>query len=194
MGSFSADLWKSFNRVQGTLLSVLSLLLAIASFFYTPAAEIRFNWKWVFVGLPIYAAICATLIDMLIRARGHSRVRLPRTRHVVINEGRGSDAFTTIILVLEASELFGVNILVTIYYSENLGVGDGEIFERPIGVGRVINVQQNGLIQVLLIAEVPSHADLWQRIRRREVGALAQLVVKPSVFFDAAGIEVRVNE
>jgi hypothetical protein len=61
MGSFKADLWKSFNRVQGTLLSVLSLLLAIASFFYTPAAEIRFNWKWAFVALPICAAVCATL-------------------------------------------------------------------------------------------------------------------------------------
>jgi hypothetical protein len=119
---------------------------------------------------------------------------LPRTRHVVVDEGRGSDAFTTIILVLEASELFGVNILVTIYYNETLGVGDGEVFERPIGVERVINVQQNGLIQVLLIAEVPSHADLWQRIRRRDPGALVQLVVKPSVFSDAAGIEVRVYE
>jgi hypothetical protein len=152
MDSFKSDLWKSFNRVQGTLLSVLSLLLAIASFFYTPAAEIRFNWKWAFVALPICAAVCATLMDMLVRARRHSRVRLPRTRHVVVDEGRGSEAFTTIIQVLEASELFGVNILVTIYYSETLGVGDGEVFERPIGVGRVINVQRNGLIQVLLIA------------------------------------------
>ena len=45
MRSFGADLWQSFKSVQGTLLSVLSLVLAIASFFYAPAAEVRFNWK-----------------------------------------------------------------------------------------------------------------------------------------------------
>ena len=58
----------------------------------------------------------------------------------------------------------------------------------------MVNVQQNGLIQVLVLAEVPANADLWQRIRSREAGTLAQLVVKPSIFSDAAGLEVRINE
>jgi len=96
--------------------------------------------------------------------------------------------------VLERSELFGVNILVTIYYSEHLDAGGGEVLERAVGVGRVINVQQNSLIQVRVLAEVSANAEVWRRIRNREPAALYQRVVKPSVFSDAAGREVWFNE
>jgi hypothetical protein len=96
--------------------------------------------------------------------------------------------------VLERSELFGVNILVTVYYIEQLDRGQGQVFERAIGIGRVANIQQNGLIQVLVLKEVPSHVELWQRIRNHETAILSQIVIKPSIDFNEAGIEVRFNE
>jgi hypothetical protein len=126
----------------------------------------------------------------VIMARRSASQPLPRTRQVVVSD-RAAPAEPSVILVLDRSPLFGFNILVTIYYSERLDPRRGDVFERVIGIGRVVNVQQNGLTQVLVLAELPRNADLWQRTRNREAATLAQLVVKPSVLFDAAGVEVR---
>jgi hypothetical protein len=68
------------------------------------------------------------------------------------------------------------------------------VFERVIGIGRVVNIQQNGLIQVLVLKEVPNHVELWQRIRSHERSILPQIVIKPSIDFNETGIEVRFNE
>ena len=92
MRSFGADLWQSFKSVQGTLLSVLSLVLAIASFFYAPAAEVRFNWKWVVVAAPLVIAVWATFVDMLVTARRRSYPRLSRVISVYSERRTGADA------------------------------------------------------------------------------------------------------
>jgi hypothetical protein len=98
------------------------------------------------------------------------------------------------VLLMSRSALFGVNTLVTIYYVEILGIGQDHLFERTIGIGRVINVQENGLIQVLVLREVSNDAELWQRIRGREMATLSHVIIKPSVDFREAGIEVWSNE
>jgi hypothetical protein len=85
-------------------------------------------------------------------------------------------------------------MFVTIYYEESLGAGGGELFERTIGVGQVVNVQENGLIQVRVLREVPGQSELWRRVRNREMNILSNLVAKPSINFNAIGIEVRFDE
>jgi hypothetical protein len=127
-------------------------------------------------------------------ARGYARGRLPRVLHVSAPASSNDAVNRPVTLVLDRSDLFGVNILVTIYYVERLGPGRDEVFERQIGIGRVANIQQNGLVQVVVLAEVSTHAELWQRIRNREAAALSQIVVKPSISFNETGIEVRFNE
>jgi ribosomal 30S subunit maturation factor RimM len=97
-------------------------------------------------------------------------------------------------LVMGRSRQFGVNILVTVYYEERLSAERTDIIEQAIGIGQVINIQENGLIQVLVVREEPSHASLWQRIRNREMPILADVVIKPSIDFNAEGIEVRIDE
>ena len=94
-------------------------------------------------------------------------------------------------LVLDRSELFGFDVLVTIYFTERFEQGGDQVFERLIGVGRVSNVQQNGLVQVEVLVEVAGHAEIWQRVRNREQSAIAQVVVKPSVPYNAVGLELR---
>lgn len=79
---------------------------------------------------------------------------------------RGSEG--AVILLMRRSRQFGVNILVTVYYEESLGSGRGEVFERTIGIGRVVNIRENGLIQVLVLREVLNHSELWQGIRKNE--------------------------
>ena len=64
------------------------------------------------------------------------------------------------------------------------------MFEQAIGIGRMANIQQNGLIQVLVLREVLNHVDLWQRIRNQGRSILPQIVIKPPIDFNAARIEV----
>jgi hypothetical protein len=67
------------------------------------------------------------------------------------------------------------------------------MFEQAIGIGRMANIQQNGLIQVLVLREVLNHVDLWQRIRNQGRSILPQIVIKPPIDFNAARIEVSVQ-
>jgi hypothetical protein len=52
-------------------------------------------------------------------------------------------------LIIDPARQLGINIPITIYYEEGLGVRRSDLFEHAIDVGRVINTQQSGLIQVL---------------------------------------------
>ena len=97
-------------------------------------------------------------------------------------------------LIMGQSRRFGVNILVAVYYEEGLGAGRREIFERAIGIGPVVNIQENGLIQVLLLPAVVNQSELWQRIPNREMAILPHVVIKPSIDFNSVGIEVRFDE
>lgn len=92
------------------------------------------------------------------------------------------------------SGLFGVNILVTIYYEEHLTSAHGDVIEESIGIGQVINIQKNGLLQIRVLKEGTNHAALWKRIRERDVAVLSHVIIKPSIDFSDVGIEVKFDE
>jgi hypothetical protein len=189
MRSFSADLWTSFKSVQGWLLSALSLVLAIASFFYTPNAEVRFNWKWVAVAAPLLLAVCAAFIDMLITARRQTSPQLPRVIAVYSDPRPGADdGEQETILLLEPSELFGHDGGVSIYYNQRLGGADARPFERLIGVGWVSNIQEEKIIAVTVLRYGAGHDAVWRRIRSSESATLADIRVRPTVPFRELGL------
>jgi len=185
------DAWTSFKAVSGPVLAGAALVLALLGPLYAPAAIVQISLIWVAVAGLITSIVLLTALNLTVSARQAARSRLPRARYAIV-AGRPDEGPLT--LVLDRSELFGVNLVVTIYYTDRAEPGDDDaVIERLIGVGRVSNVQQNGLIQVLVLVEVPSHAGLWQRIRNREASTIAQIVVKPSIPYDEAGMEVRFN-
>jgi hypothetical protein len=187
-GSFWQDAWASFKAVFGPILTGAAFVLALLGPFYVPAAVIQVGLIWVAVASLVTLVVLLVAVNMIVAARRDASRRLPKTRYAAVApQGTGGQ----ITLILDRSELFGVNLIVTVYYTEHLEQGRDEVIERLIGVGRVSNVQQNGLVQVLVLHEVPVHADLWQRIRNREAAAISQVVVKPSIPYNEAGMEVR---
>ena len=189
MGAFWKDAWVSHKAVVGPLATAAALVLALSGSFWDPGIKIPIGLIWLVVFLLVTAIVLATLINMTLVARRAARAGPPRAIHAFAPDEAGS-----VTLVPGKSRLFGVNIFVTIYYIESLSPGQDDVFERAIGIGRVINIQENGLIQVLVLREVPSHADLWQRIRSREMATLGQVPIKPSIDFHEAGVEVRFDE
>ena len=185
MSRFSGDAWLAFKAVFGPILTGVAFLLALLGPLYGPDQIVRVGLIWIAVGGIVALVGALTLTNMLFEARRKCRQPLPRT--ITALSEAAADPVT---LILDPSELFGSNQFVSIYYNELLDVGRKEAFERLIGVGRVSNVQQNGLIQVMVLMELPIHSDLWQRIRNREVATLTQIVVKPSIPYDEAQIEI----
>jgi hypothetical protein len=184
------DAWASFKAISGPILTGAALILALLGPLYAPAAKVQIGLIWLVVASLIAMAILLAAFNMILAARRSAGGRLPKTRYAVVG---GDGTVGPLTLVLERSDLFGFNVMVTIYHTERLERDRDELFERLIGVGRVANIQQNGLVQVLVLVEVPTHAALWQRIRNREATVIAQIVVKPSIPYDEAGMEVRFN-
>jgi hypothetical protein len=197
MDNFGGDLWKSFKSVYGPVLAALALILAIGSFFYEPTSEIRFSWKWAAVIVPFGVTACATFVDMLVTARRMSYPRLPRVISVYSERrpGYGGDAMDEeTVLLLEPSELFGYDGVVSIYYNQRLGGADARPFERLIGVGRVSNIQEEKIIAITVLRSRAGQEAIWRRIRDRESAALADLRVKPTVPFGETGLGATTNE
>jgi hypothetical protein len=76
------------------------------------------------------------------------------------------------ILILGSSKLFGHNSIVAIYYTEDQ-------FERLIGMGIVSNIQENGLIQVVVERHLPECDELWKAILSNKADKIKNLIVKP---------------
>ncbi len=194
MDSFWRDTWTSFKAVFGPVLAGAAVVLALLGPLYTPATVVSISLIWLAVAGLLALTVLLTAGNLVVAARRYARGRLPRAVHAVVPASPSDGTPRPVTLVLERSDLFGVNIFVTIYYVQHLDRRRDEVFEQAIGIGRVANIQQNGLIQVLVLREVPNHAELWQRVRNHETAILSQIVIKPSIDFNEAGIEVRFNE
>lgn len=156
--------------------------------------KVQIGLIWVTVFVLVIVAVLAASIRMTMEARRSKRAPLPKVRHVSMLERTGDETVKPLTLLMEPSRFFGVNILVTIFYVNLFGDGHDATYEQTIGIGQVVNIQENGLIQVLVLREMSDHAALWQRIRKPEMATLSQVVIKPSIDFNRAGIEVRFND
>jgi len=96
-----------------------------------------------------------------------SGIKLPAVKQVT-TYGESQTA----ILILEPSPLFSHNSVVAIYCVEDQ-------FERLIGIGSVINVQEDGLIQVSLIESKSEDENVWKPILENKADKIKYLIVKP---------------
>jgi hypothetical protein len=185
VGGVWKDIWTSLKTVVAATASAVAFGLAILGSLWDPGIKIQIGLIWLAVVAFAIISVLATAIKMAIEARRAAHGGPPRAVYAYVSTA-GEGAVT---LIMGRSRQFGVNILVIVYYEERLEAGRGETFERKIGIGRVVNIQENGLIQVLVLREVSNHSELWQRVRNHEIATLSGIVIKPSIDFNAIGIE-----
>jgi hypothetical protein len=189
VGGVWKDIWTSLKAVVAATAAAVALGLALLGSLWDPGKTVQIGLIWLAVMVFVMIAVIAAAARMVSDARQTARGDPPRAIYVASPAADGP-----IVLIMSRSRQFGVNIFVTIYYEEILGAGRRELFERTIGIGRVINVQENGLIQVQVLREVVNQSGLWQRIRSCEMAILSHVIIKPSIDFNAVGIEVRLDE
>ena len=78
------------------------------------------------------------------------------------------------IFLLESSELFSYDTIVSFYYLE-------DEFEQLIAIGRVSNIQQDSKIQVEVIYLISDCKEILDRLANNDSTALEKTRVKPNI-------------
>lgn len=163
------EMYKSFIRVKGYVLSFIGLLITLLLFFVTPTTELPVRWVVVFA-VPFFL-LFVVVCDIAYRAI--QDIVLPKVKASCEPPALYPDALA--ILLLEKSNLFGHESLVSVYSKE-------DDFETLIGVGYVLTIQQGGLIQVLVTRNVgKAQEDIWKKIRNNDGSVLSKLLIRPSI-------------
>lgn len=155
----------SFERIQGAILSGLGLLVTILAWIFKPETTLP-----LIVVLPICAIACLAILT-LIGAVFQSLIlknRLPAVRYV-----RKAVSGHDLVLLLDPSELFSQNAVVSFYHLGDAG------FEQFIGIGSVLNIQEDQRIQVAMSQTVDGYDDVLEGLQQNRSTMLEKIRVKP---------------
>jgi hypothetical protein len=167
--NFWREFWFSFRRAYGWLITVIGLPVAFVFWTVRPDSKVDFPLVLA-IGFCALGIICSlghlayTSLQKLIRP-------LPR---VLQGRAGGGNPPRTICL-LEPSPLFSHGSAVSFYCRNEDG------FEILVGLGRVLNVQDDSKIQVEILKSLPGQEDVAKMIEQNEKNTLARLRVKPTV-------------
>ena len=169
--SFGQEIYEATRRVQGWLFGLLGLAISLLALFVSNTTTVQ--GRWVVVGGTLLFAALTVTLDVAITLHTRSGVILPRVMRSAVPGGIYARA--ECLLLLEASPTFGHESLVSIYSRI-------DEFEILIGVGFVLTVQADGLVQVLVTESTGSeYQDRWTGIQANNERELRALIVKPSI-------------
>lgn len=168
--NFSDRIWSATVKSWGAILTITGSAISVIGFFVVPSSQsVPLNIVVVFaiLGLVIFGILIRATYD----AHTDSTVRLPRVRTVIEPPASYKDA--SALLLLDPSELLSHDSIVSLYYL------DGGI-ERLSGIGKVVNIQNDKKIQVVLIKDA-EFSEKVEALKANKPEDLSKLIVKPSV-------------
>lgn len=168
--TFTDRIWSSILKSWSGLITAVGVAASIISFFAIPekntvplnVALVILFIMFVVLGIFIRAAYDANL---------DSVVRLPKVKTIIPPPTIYRDG--SALLLLEPTELLSYDSIVSLYYVE------GDI-ERLSGIGKVVNVQNDKKVQVVLFKDVEFNNRIGKLINDRTVD-LTKLIIKPSL-------------
>lgn len=171
MKSVWLEIYESYRRVGGNISTLVAISIAVLGFFLTGLEKIHVGWFILSGIIALFSG--SVLIDFAVRSYAASKRSLPSVKSSA-NPGKPySDAYA--LLIVEPSDMFGQNSVVSIYEKKN-------DFEKLVGTGYVLTVQEDGLIQVLVIdSHTGNSSDLWDDVKSKKVDVLGSLMVKPTI-------------
>jgi hypothetical protein len=165
--SFFGAVWNSFSRVQGFLGGAAAITLAVLLWLIAPS-----RWVSLAVVVPVGVLmlfIIAALVDTAVTALRAAGRELPA---VVAVMAQADEDTQLPVLLLEPSVLFSHDTAVSIYY-----LRDG--YEMLLALGAVVNVQDDGRIQVRIARTFEGQSDVLAKLTDNNKAALENTRVKP---------------
>lgn len=187
MSGIAADIWQSFCRIQGIFLALGSIVFSAILAYAGPNLSVTINLQG-FILAYLFALgtfICfLTAVDMVFRGRTEAKSHLPKV-FCVIDPHKDSDKEGTVLrLLIEKSPWFSFDGVVSIYHSEFVD-SSSEKFEKYVGYGRVLTIQEDGKIQIDVQEMELDYAELWNRLRKNDQAVLRNILVKPAMPWEA---------
>ncbi len=171
MKTFFRELYQSFQNIHGYPVVFLSLLITLIAFAVSPNTLIYL--KWILPLLVIFIIVILTFIDLSYRLYKKASKPLPSVRQVHRPAAVAKDAIA--ILLLEPSDIYGHESVVSLFYLN-------EGYEKLIGMGYVLTIQTNGMIQVLINKLIDvSEKEIIDKALNNDVLVLKKLLVKPMI-------------
>jgi len=174
--SFCSQLYESFIVTYGPFFTILGFILTVIVFFVIPEeASVPFRYVIIIAVVGVY--LIMWFLHAGWSAFNKTENTLPRVRCAMQAPKDFPQAVG--ILIMEPSELFSYDSIVAIYSVED------EI-ERCIGIGKVLNIQEDKKIQVLVMRQIENSG--WDAILNNDANKLRNVMVKPN--FPSFAMEV----
>lgn len=168
--TFSDRIWSATIKSWGALFAIIAFVASIIGFFVVPSSDtIPLNWFLVYAFISVYAL--GIFVRAAYDANFDSKATLPKVRTVIEPPATYREA--SALLLLDPTELLSHDSIVSVYFM------DGGI-ERLSGIGKVVNIQNDKKIQIILIKEA-EFSEKVEALKANNPEDLAKLIVKPSV-------------
>lgn len=168
--TFSERLWKAILKSWGGAITLISFVASIAAYFVVPnTATVKMNIFFVIV--MILVALIIVLFRAAYDANTDASVILPKVRRV-LNPPKSYEK-ASVLLIVDPSNYLSYESSVTLFMLE-------DDYEQLIGVGVVINVQNDKKVQVAIYKNDESE-ELLSQLKENKKHDLERLILKPSV-------------
>ena len=167
---FLSLLWRGFKNTALPAAAAYGLLITVASL-SGGLTSVTLSPFWLgTLGAAILFLVCtfgaAAMIAFRMNQSGSPRVRIAR---------KMTGANSYVICLLDSSPMFAIGMAVSFFVTDPNG------FEVQIGVGEVVSIQENALIQVALVLPTIGYEDVVSKIANNEKGTFEMIRVKPFV-------------
>lgn len=176
--SIASALFDAALSSHGFVIGGISVGLAILSFVVSPSSTIALQWFWLAI-IMLFGFIwlvAAALRDSLAQEK--------HTLPEVLCSISMNDTPELPILLVEPSDMYGTNTLVSLYFRETQSG-----FEFSVGQGIVSHIQLDQKIQVQIEHWFEGNQNILDGIRQNNTMFLSGLIVRPSVALRPATVE-----
>ena len=168
--NFWGLIWSSFREVNNSILTILSYAISILLAVVASKASVPLYLLIIIVTLSVL--IIATLVRALEKAlEEYAKMKqsmIPKILRVQ------KDANNNIECLLEASDLFAAQSMISLYYT------DEDDFERLIGVGFVDSINNKGRIQVVIDEPEITYQNILDKLANNDLKVMQKTRVSPS--------------
>ncbi len=168
--NMSDRIWKALLKTWGAVFSIVSLAASVFVYFVAPDTD-TIKMNIFFVVIFLFFGIIIILLRALHDANTDAKVNLPKIRKV-LDPPRSYDKASALLLV-DSSNLLAHDSSVTLFMLE-------DDYEQLIGIGIVINIQDDKKVQVALFKNNESE-QLINQLKENKKHDLERLILKPSV-------------
>ena len=169
--NFWGLIWSSFREVNNSILTILSYAISILLAVVASKASVPLYLLIIIVTLSLL--IIATLVRALEKAlEEYAKMKqsmIPKILRVQ------KDANNNIECLLEASDLFAAQSMISLYYT------DEDDFERLIGVGFVQSINNKKRIQVVIDEPEITYQYILDKLANNDLKVMQKTRVSPSV-------------